>query len=117
MTDNDFLLRVLEHGGWHSRDQILALSMRERGCGLTVHSRAADLRARGHVVDVEVRGGSRRASFYRLGALGEASASIEPPAGVSPSASIPVVTPRPTDRGGALLSLFDTPRGAYGGEV
>ena len=104
MSDSDFLLSVLERGGWHSRDEILAESFRERGCGLTVHSRAADLRARGRVVEVEVR-----ASFYRLGVLADAPGESD----ASASASIPAAVPSAHDRGGAL-ALFDLPaKGAY----
>ena len=85
MTDSQFLLHVLKDGGWHSRDSILARSFDERGCGLTIHSRAADLRKQGHDVKVEVRGGSRRASFYRLGALNEPAACANGSADDSPS--------------------------------
>ena len=68
MTDNDFLLKVLRGGDWISQDEILRRSQSERGYGMTVHSRAADLRKKGHmIVNVVRRGPSGRAqSFYRL---------------------------------------------------
>jgi hypothetical protein len=67
MTDADFLLDVLSDGNQHSLSEILNRSFRERGCGLTVHSRAADLRKQGHVI-VNTKGpGSRgKASLYQL---------------------------------------------------
>ena len=74
MTDNAYLLKILKDGCWHSRDEILSFSFAERGCGMTVHSRAADLRKHGHTVECEkiagavgARGGNRRRqSFYRI---------------------------------------------------
>lgn len=90
MTDNDFLYTVLEDGGWHGQAEILARSMTDRGHGLTVHSRAADLRKRGHIVECELRhnGNGRALSFYRLVTLDEASASDAVPGGaVSDSAA------------------------------
>lgn len=76
LSDNQFLLTVLGDGRWHSHEEILQRSLRERGCGLTVHSRAADLRKQGYVVDCHVRSerGQRKASFYRLVA---ASSAVE----------------------------------------
>lgn len=66
MTDTDFLERTLSDGMWHSHSEILSRSMLERGVGLTIHSRASDLRKRGHRVEVELRRVSGRAvSFYR----------------------------------------------------
>jgi hypothetical protein len=64
VTDADFLLDVLKDGQWHSLQEILWFSFKERGCGLTTHSRAADLRARGY--DVQWKGGKARESWYRL---------------------------------------------------
>ena len=69
MTDNEFLLWMLQdRRGWVSRDAILRESFATRGCGLTVHSRAADLRKRGHVVvqRSERAGNGRVVSYYRL---------------------------------------------------
>lgn len=68
MTDNAYLLHILKDGAWHSRDEILSHSMMERGCGMTVHSRASDLRKLGHPVECDVRHGERRQSFYRIAA-------------------------------------------------
>lgn len=67
-SDKDFLLHVLADGGWHSLSEILTRSFRERGCGLTVHSRASDLR-RKDGLDIEQRAttsNDRRGSEYRL---------------------------------------------------
>lgn len=127
MTDNDFLLRTLEDGYWHSHSEILAWSFAERGCGLTIHSRAADLRKKGHVLQVELRRESGRAlSFYRLvGRLDETAASPSAlrgggsgsrfSAAVSSSApsipAQPLPFEAPTEvhaegRGGGVLTLF-----------
>lgn len=49
MTDSQFLLQVLsEHSA--TTNQILRRSLRERQCGLTVHSRVSDLRKAGHLI-------------------------------------------------------------------
>lgn len=70
MTDRDFLLAVLSDGRERSLTEILETSMRERGCGMTVHSRAADLRSpRYGSHDIRQRSerrGARVISFYRL---------------------------------------------------
>jgi hypothetical protein len=70
MTDSDFLLAVLQSDPdeWVAQHTILERSFAERGCGLTVHSRAATLRERGHIIECDVRlvKGGRRASYYRL---------------------------------------------------
>ena len=67
-TDCDFLLDVLSDNLPHSLNEILRRSFTERGCGLTVHSRVADLRKRGHVIrwrnDAEASRGD--ASIYTL---------------------------------------------------
>lgn len=88
MTDADFLHHILSDGQPHSLNEILQRSFNERGCGLTVHSRAADLRRRG--VDVRNwKDGERGAgSWYQLGCvdtpagtdggLREAGVSTEP---------------------------------------
>lgn len=44
MNDADFLVAVLSDGKPHTTNEILQASFKERGCGLTVHSRASDLR-------------------------------------------------------------------------
>ena len=68
MTDVDFLLSVLADGEAHSQAEILRRSFDERGHGLTVHSRAADLRRQGHAIEVSYVAGERRgrAYVYRL---------------------------------------------------
>lgn len=50
MTDLEFLRGVLEQGPATS-NEILAKSFAERQCGLTVHSRVADLRREGLEID------------------------------------------------------------------
>jgi hypothetical protein len=67
-TDADFLLRCLSDGQPHTLNELLARSFAERGCGLTVHSRAADLRKRGHTI-INKFGGMRNrrpVSVYQL---------------------------------------------------
>lgn len=66
MSDCDFLLDMLQDGREHSLNEILAASFSERGCGLTVHSRAADLRKRGHDVRQRTVGRRGAGSLYRL---------------------------------------------------
>lgn len=55
-------------GEWVDLASILRASIDQRGCGLTVHSRAAELRARGLVVENRTRrtADGRVASAYRL---------------------------------------------------
>lgn len=64
MTDCDFLLDVLSDGQPHSLNDVLRRSFTERGCGLTVHSRVADLRKRGHVIHCERDPKARRGDAY-----------------------------------------------------
>ena len=60
MTDAAFLLSILEDGEEHSQAELLRRSFEQRGCGLTVHSRIADLRNKGHfIVCRRVQGKSR----------------------------------------------------------
>lgn len=69
VSDKDFLLRVLADGEWHSLSEIVSRSISRRGYGLTVHSRAADLRRDGYAVEnrvVRPAGGGRAVSYYRL---------------------------------------------------
>lgn len=85
-SDKAFLLRVLSDGRWHSLPEILNRSVAERGYGLTVHSRAADLRRDGHVIENRTKRslGRRIVSFYRLAGR----ARIEPVAATgSPSSA------------------------------
>lgn len=119
MTDNAFLLTVLSDGKWHSNTEILTASLEERGCGLTVHSRASDLRKRGYVIETNTkRPANRRVAFYRLvGTLSETSGvgngnkSLPPlPSEVSLSASIPAGSDAATEDAhtavGGALTLF-----------
>lgn len=72
-TDCEFLHRVLSDGRPHNLNEILQRSFAERGCGLTVHSRAANLRKRGLNI-VNWKDGQRGAgSWYRLESSIEAS--------------------------------------------
>lgn len=133
MTDADFLFSVLADGEWHSHAEILAESIRHRGYGLTVHSRAADLRKRGHTVEthLERNGNGRAISFYRLVTLDESAVATDrcgTDAAAADSSSVPA-TPEPPSTGegaesapaaaasGTLL-LFTPPiQGAYGNEA
>lgn len=69
-TDADWLRTHLDRhaGEWVDLNAILRASIAERGCGLTVHSRAAELRARGFVVENRTKrtADGRVASAYRL---------------------------------------------------
>lgn len=69
MTDRDWLLGVLRAraGEWVELDRIIARSQQERGYGLTVHSRIAELRALGHAIENRTpRRDGRVRSAYRL---------------------------------------------------
>jgi hypothetical protein len=130
VTDSAFLFHVLEDGKWHGQSQIIAQSMVERGCGLTVHSRASDLRKQGCVIECELRrnGHGRALSYYRLVKLEEApvfgvgleaAASISA-AGASSSVSALAEPSSMTSpvRDAGTLPLFTTPgRGAYSDEA
>ena len=67
MNDTDYLFSILRDGKEHELSEIIAQSQRERGFGMTVHSRAADLRKRYRVEQRSERRGGRVRSFYRLG--------------------------------------------------
>jgi hypothetical protein len=55
-NDSDFMLEVLSDGkSWSTMDIIYA-SVRQRGCGITPHSRASDLRRRGHNIECSFGG-------------------------------------------------------------
>lgn len=116
-TDTEFLLRVLRDGLPHSLNEILQRSFRERGCGLTVHSRAADLRRkRGYDVRNWKDGERGAGSWYRLaGTLDEGA--VEPqPSAPSPSGPVRVdgaLSSRDCEDGAAQLSLIPTAPGAY----
>lgn len=120
MTDAEFLLEVLRDGEWHSLNQILARSFEQRGHGLTVHSRAADLRDRGHVVEHRMKGQRGAGSQYRL--LSEAEpvragkhrANGLVDSGPVASASLSVAEPPESlPNGDAQLTLIPERRGAY----
>lgn len=83
MTDAEFILDVLGDGEEHSLAEILSRSMNERGCGLTTHSRVADLRKQGHVIEhLTVKGAERgHAHTYRLVSLAEPKAKNAPTIG------------------------------------
>lgn len=91
MTDADFLLACLEERP-HTLGELLARSFQERGHGLTVHSRAAELRGRGFDVRVErIPGRERGAGFlYSLGhadALDEGDRPLTRPPSLAGSAA------------------------------
>lgn len=89
-TDRAFLRRVLSDGAPHNLNEILRRSFAERGCGLTVHSRAHDLRKLGLNV-VNWKDGERGAgSWYQLRPLEEVAAvsdSLPSPPPVAASSS------------------------------
>lgn len=106
MTDNAWFLAYLQRrpGQFVRASEIRAASQRERGCELTVHSRASDLRAQGHSVECRVvrpwdgwskRHVGRAVSYYRLvvaeterGSAKEDLGSLQP-AGHAPSGNPP----------------------------
>lgn len=104
-SDADFLQAVLTdaNGGWVSHSLILGRAQYQLGHGLTVHSRASDLRSkRGLDVECKVETvNGRKASFYRL----------------SPGDAARPHSPRPDTANGGVSapgeSLFTTPKGAY----
>lgn len=87
MTDCEFILDVLGDGEEHSLAELLTRSMAERGCGLTVHSRVAQLRTRGHVIEhATVKGAERgHGHTYRLVSLAEPVSSTDQLATGSPA--------------------------------
>jgi hypothetical protein len=70
-TDKQFLLDVLADREPHNLNEILQRSLRERGCGLTVHSRAADLRKDAYIIENWKNGTRGDGSWYRLVATPE----------------------------------------------
>jgi hypothetical protein len=68
VTDAAFILSVLADGQKHSQADLLRRSFEERGHGLTVHSRVADLRGKGHYIVCERVPGADRghAWVYQL---------------------------------------------------
>jgi hypothetical protein len=79
MSDTAFLLEVLSDGEKHGLNEILLRSFRERGCGLTVHSRASDLRKQGHVIVNESDPFVKGSSFYQLIAQSSTPPPLEAP--------------------------------------
>ena len=67
-SDCGFLLLFLGDHKEHTLTEILRASFAERGCGLTVHSRVADLRRDGYTIEWRHVPGEKRgnASAYRL---------------------------------------------------
>ena len=70
MTDAAFILRVLEDGRKHSQADLLRRSFLERNCGLTVHSRIADLRKKGHYIVCERVPGADRGHAWTYQLVG-----------------------------------------------
>lgn len=88
-TDAAFLLRVLSDERPHNLNDILRRSFAERGCGLTVHSRASDLRQQGYGV-VNWKDGQRGdGSWYRLETPGASEHSEAPVSPDIPADPIP----------------------------
>ena len=71
-TDAAFLLRCLSDGRPHTLNELIQRSFTERGCGITVHSRASDLRKKGHRI-LNWRGPGQRGagSLYQLAPTAE----------------------------------------------
>lgn len=110
MTDSAWLLDLLSDGHEHELSEIIRRSQDERGYGLTVHSRVAQLRpilaADGKtIVQRSERHDGRVRSYYRLVSL--AVPEVTPPvAGVgAPTTTSPASGTANDDE----LSLFDTP--------
>lgn len=80
MTDAEFILDVLGDGEEHSLAEILTRSMDDRGCGLTVHSRVAELRKKGYAIEhLTVKGAERgHAHTYRLISAPAPAAALDP---------------------------------------
>jgi hypothetical protein len=82
-TDADYVLQQLsnhQHGGRDAM-QIISSSIRDRGVGLTVHSRVADLRRAGWDITCMVEGKTRKGRdryVYRLQGRA-AGLVVEPP--------------------------------------
>lgn len=88
-TDCDFLERVLSDGEPHNLNAILRQSFAERGVGLTVHSRAAELRTKRSLDVRNWKDGERGAgSWYRLvGTAEEVGGMVVGPPEASPASS------------------------------
>lgn len=98
MTDCEFLLAVLQDGRPHTQAELLKLSLESRGCGLTIHSRVADLRKKGYDVRcTHVPGENRgRAWAYTLrepavpSPAGSRSAHAQPASAVAEAEPCPL---------------------------
>lgn len=91
MTDADFMLAVLSErpGEWISQRYILDRSEQTRRCGLTPHSRASDLRNRGHIIENKTeRIGTRAVSYYRLVTASLSTPPGQPGAPLSPASTL-----------------------------
>jgi hypothetical protein len=77
VNDADFMLNILKDGREYTTAEILNYSFHERGCGLTPHSRAAELRKRGHTITTRCLGrkNGRAVWAYKLEALRERDTS------------------------------------------
>ena len=107
MTDAAFLLSILEDGEEHSQAELLRRSFEQRGCGLTVHSRIADLRNKGHfIVCRRVQGKTRGDGWLYQLLLSELPQSVDPS-----SSSIGTAHDPNGGRGSSESEqLFETPR-------
>ena len=79
MTDAEFILSVLEDNQPHSQADLLRRSFEQRGCGLTVHSRIADLRRKGYFIACERVPGADRGeawAYTLFGPLSESDQSL-----------------------------------------
>lgn len=79
MNDSEFMLELLSDGQEHSTMDIIYRSVRSRGCGITPHSRASDLRRRGHHIECSYAGkvNGRSMWVYKLlGSLPESPQSV-----------------------------------------
>lgn len=118
-TDADFLLRVLRDGRPHNLNEILRRSMAERGCGLTIHSRASDLRKRGYDVRNWKDGQRGQGSWYRLagtlddGASTRAGGSAPSSSGLGTDGLLREPPYQEQDETARQLSLIPSARGAY----
>ena len=114
LTDRAWLRDALADGEWHSQTDLLRRSQEERGHGLTVHSRASELRTiDGLTVEQRnARVDGRIVSSYRLVSPVEPQAlPTSPDGGTSPCGS--------TDETPTLFQIPESVhrRGAYDEEA
>jgi hypothetical protein len=72
MTDSAFVLACLEEGP-HTTNALLRRSFAERGVGVMIHSRVADLRRDGHDIRCERIGTNRGRGIYQYTLQGRAA--------------------------------------------